>query len=67
MMEWLKKEWENLASKYTEDNATIEDYWHEISKQYSLNSRHYHNFSHLYNMLIQLENYTDEIIQLDSL
>ncbi|QRM88591.1 hypothetical protein FG167_04900 [Lacinutrix sp. WUR7] len=67
MIKWLQKEWGKLASKYTEDKSTIEDYWNEINKQYSLNSRHYHNLSHLYNMLNQLENYTDEIMHLDSL
>lgn len=67
MTAWLKKEWEKLASKYTEDKSTIEDYWYEINKQYSLNSRHYHNVSHLYNMLNQLENYTNDITHLDSL
>ncbi|MBQ0786776.1 MAG: hypothetical protein KBT69_04705 [Oceanihabitans sp.] len=67
MIEWLKKEWENLASKYIEDKSTIKDYWNEIIKQYSLKSRHYHNLFHLHNMLNQLENYADKITHLDSL
>ncbi len=67
MIGWLKEEWELLASKYIEDKSVINDYWLEIQKKYTSKSRHYHNLSHIYNMLNQIENFKHEISDLDVL
>ncbi|WP_290698999.1 hypothetical protein [Lacinutrix sp.] len=66
MIDWLKTEWYNLASKYC--NATLaETLWIEIHNNYTNKTRHYHNLSHIYNMLIQAEDLKPEIQDLEAL
>ncbi|WP_431132740.1 HD domain-containing protein [Psychroserpens mesophilus] len=65
MIDWLKTEWNILASKYSEDKQLISSYWNEINKHYNSKSRYYHNVSHLYNMLIQIEDVKSLITDLD--
>ena len=55
MINHLHKQWISLTSNFTEDNALIETYWLELKKHYTLPSRHYHNFSHISQMLAQAE------------
>ncbi|WP_250433465.1 HD domain-containing protein [Hanstruepera flava] len=55
MINWLQKEWSNLASKYTKDDHLVGALWFDIEKNYSESVRHYHNLKHIYNMLIQSE------------
>ena len=66
MINWLKIEWQNLASKYC--NTTLaEELWTEIETNYTNKTRHYHNLTHIYNMLLQAETYKTEIKDLDAL
>ena len=64
MKDWLKNEWQNLAFKYCNDADLILKYWEEISTQYSNKSRHYHNLTHIHNMLFQVETFQSEITNL---
>lgn len=66
MINWLKIEWQNLASKYC--NTTLaEELWTEIETNYTNKTRHYHNLTHIYNMLLQAETYKTEIKDLEAL
>ncbi|WP_336067633.1 hypothetical protein [Mesoflavibacter sp. CH_XMU1404-2] len=67
MKDWLKNEWQNLAFKYCNDADLILKYWEEISTQYSNKSRHYHNLTHIHNMLFQVETFQSEITNLSEL
>lgn len=62
MIKILKKEWVQLATQFSADINLIESYWIEIEKQYSLKIRHYHNLSHIQNMLSLSEIVRDSII-----
>jgi predicted metal-dependent HD superfamily phosphohydrolase len=66
MIVWLKSYWYSLVSDYTDD-VVVDHLWEEIETNYTHKQRHYHNFSHLYNMFRQLENFNNEIEDLDSL
>jgi len=66
MIEWLKKEWNTLASSYTEDNNLVSNLWTEIEDHYCSKNRHYHNLSHIYNMLIQAEEIKTIIVDYDA-
>lgn len=57
----LKETYIDLLTKYTNDSSLIIDLWTEIEQSYSDNKRHYHNISHLDNLLIQLIEVKDEI------
>lgn len=63
----LKSEWFGLTSKYTEDETLITFLWEEILKQYSRKKRHYHNLSHIQNMLSQAEDFKNNIKDFDAL
>lgn len=67
MIHWLKQEWEELASKYSVDTSLINDYWNDIKKHYSSKSRYYHNTSHIYNMLTQLNDFENEIVDIEAI
>lgn len=66
MIHWLKTEWHNLASKYC-NTTLVEELWTEIENNYTLKARHYHNLSHIYNMLLQAETYKTKIQDLEAL
>ncbi|MEM5566504.1 hypothetical protein WNY78_15385 [Psychroserpens sp. AS72] len=66
MINWLKQEWNALASIYTEDQQLISKYWDEIQTHYTSKGRHYHNLSHIYNMLEQAETLVDDIDDYDA-
>jgi len=55
MIVWLEKEWSSLVSKYIDDDIEIRHLFYEIKKQYALKIRHYHNLSHVHNMLVQAQ------------
>lgn len=57
----------DLISKHSNNEILKTDYWKEIEKSYSQNSRKYHNLIHLENMILELENVKDEISDYDSL
>jgi len=67
MINWLKAEWNNLASKYCEDQEVIDRFWQELFKAYTGKNRCYHNASHIYNMLIQAEAIKSKIADFDAL
>lgn len=66
MINWLKSEWYNLTENYC--NSTLaESLWTEIESQYTTKNRYYHNLSHIFNMLKQLDKTQTKIKDLDSL
>lgn len=67
MKENLRQKFTNIFSKYSDNRILENDYWKEIEKKYSKKSRHYHNLSHLENMIYELENIKTEINDWDSL
>ena len=67
MIDWLKTEWNRLASKYCEDQQLINRFWQEILVAYTNKKRHYHSTLHIYNMLLQAEDIKDNIIDFDAL
>jgi predicted metal-dependent HD superfamily phosphohydrolase len=67
MIDWLKTEWNSLASKYCEDQQLIDRFWQEIVLAYTEKKRYYHNASHIYNMLLQVEEIKYSIIDFDAL
>ena len=67
MIEWLKKEWVNLASIYCKDTSIRNEVWEVIKRYYSHKSRYYHNLEHIYNMLMQAEEVKSKINDFDSL
>ena len=67
LLENLKSTFSKLISKFSNDEKLKLDYWQEIEKSYSQKSRKYHNFIHLENMILELENVKDEISDFDTL
>ncbi|HYG49520.1 MAG TPA: hypothetical protein VD905_01405 [Flavobacteriales bacterium] len=51
----LKQQFYSLANHYTLQEKIIDALWHELETSYSHKKRHYHNLSHLENLLVQLE------------
>ena len=66
MINWLEDNWRILSSDYADDSI-INPLWKTIKLQYTSKNRHYHNLSHIHNMLHQLEDIKMEIEDLDSL
>ncbi|WP_254453208.1 HD domain-containing protein [Winogradskyella undariae] len=65
MNHWLENEWNKLVLNYT-DNSLAKIMWKDIENHYNSKSRHYHNLSHLYNMLLQLEDFKNDIEDLNA-
>lgn len=63
----LKIEFSSLFKKYSNDNHLLESYWVEIEKNYSAKNRHYHNLTHLENMINELLLVKDYIEDFDLL
>ncbi|KAA3437053.1 HD domain-containing protein [Rufibacter hautae] len=51
MENYLSHAWQQLASRYTSDQALITGLWKELEKAYAGKSRHYHNLLHIETML----------------
>ena len=66
MTDWLKKEWNTLASIYTEDEQLISNYYEEIVTHYTSKNRYYHNLIHIYSMLVQAEDIKTAITDYDA-
>lgn len=62
----LKEKWLQLSTQFSDDSSLIEDLWNEIEKQYSLKIRHYHNLSHIKNMLSLSEIVRDSITDINT-
>ena len=67
MITELKSQWTELASKYSDNQTTINSLWEGILKQYSGKNRHYHNLAHIQNMLLQAEIFKNKIEDFDTL
>lgn len=65
MYDNLKNVFTNVVSKYTNNHQQIESFWSEIMENYTTKNRFYHNFNHIENMIIEMENLP--IIDRDSL
>ncbi|WP_028607735.1 hypothetical protein [uncultured Olleya sp.] len=66
MIDWLKTEWHNLAIHYCDQNLS-NILWKEIETHYTLKNKHYHNLSHLFEMLKNLKLSKPKTKDLDSL
>ena len=66
MIDWLKSEWLKLTKNYY-DGPLAESLWKDIELHYTTKDRHYHNLSHIFNMLKQLDQIQTKIEDLDSL
>jgi predicted metal-dependent HD superfamily phosphohydrolase len=67
MVEKLKKEWVDIASKYRNDETLIETLWDEIYSRYSSKKRHYHNLEHINNMLSLAKEHDNDSMDYDKL
>jgi predicted metal-dependent HD superfamily phosphohydrolase len=67
MLDFLKHEWFQLASKLTKNDTNIELRWIEIKTQYQLKIRHYHNLFHIESMLKQANKNKHAIKDYDAL
>ena len=67
MLDFLKHEWFQLASKLTKNDTNIELLWIEIKTQYQLKIRHYHNLFHIESMLKQANKNKHAIKDYDAL
>ncbi|WP_396192224.1 hypothetical protein [Flavobacterium sp.] len=57
----LQQLFETLLLKIGFDQSKIESLWHDLEKVYSAKSRHYHNLTHLEEMIALYENYHSEL------
>lgn len=57
----LKEKFEILCLNFTDNKNLIVNFWNEIEKKYSAESRHYHNFRHLENMFEEVESVKAQI------
>ena len=57
----LQQLFETLLLKIGFDQSKIESLWHDLEKVYSAKSRHYHNLTHLEEMIVLYENYQSEL------
>ena len=62
----IRKDWSQLAIKFTSDQSLIESLWNEIEKHYSSKIRHYHNLSHVSSMLNLVEEFKATITNYDA-
>lgn len=65
MTNTLRTHWFQLASQLTDNLSLIDGLWTEIEKQYSLKIRHYHNLTHIGNMITLSEEIKDSIVNYD--
>lgn len=57
----LKNIWQDLTSRFTGDQETVDRLWAELSGQYSAVNRHYHNLDHLAYMIEKANQFKDHI------
>ncbi len=67
MMDWLKAEWNELVFKCVENQFVVDRFWQDIVSSYTKKARHYHNLSHIHNMLIQAKSIRTSIVNFDDL
>ncbi len=64
-MHVLEKEFKNLFYKYSHKKEIISFCWKEIEQKYSSEKRHYHNLSHIAELLQFFSEYEEKIIEKD--
>lgn len=67
MISWLKREWYELTLKYVEDQVIVDGFWQDLVSSYNNKSRHYHNLSHIHNMLVEAKSIKTNIVNFDDL
>lgn len=65
-MKDLRTIWNELTSKYTNNDELINELWMEIETQYTSGNRHYHNLKHLEYMTDKAVKYKDNLIDFDT-
>lgn len=63
----LKTTFIALLKNYSDDEALIDNLWHELEQNYSGKKRFYHTLLHLENLLLQLNPVKEEIHHWDAL
>ncbi|NQY10057.1 MAG: hypothetical protein HRT71_11180 [Flavobacteriales bacterium] len=66
-MDSLNSIWKELAGRYSNDEALINECWTELERAYTGSTRHYHNLNHLEFMFEKANNYKDQIEDYDTL
>ncbi|KKN42319.1 hypothetical protein LCGC14_0714380 [marine sediment metagenome] len=64
---YLRNDWINLTSKYSDNEELIVDMFNLIEKCYNSSFRYYHNLSHIENMLSESENFRTNVSDYDSI
>lgn len=62
----LKKVFNKLVLRYTDDAGYVDSLWDEVETSYSGKDRHYHNLVHLNNLLLQLSEVKPQIQDWDA-
>ena len=62
---YLKNSFKNVCGKLSISDENQESLYHQLYFEYSGWSRHYHNLSHIYNLLQLAEQYKNEIIEFE--
>lgn len=57
----LEKEWTNLASKCTFNDKLVRRIYREFEAKYNSSNRHYHNLTHIQNMLSTAKEFQKEM------
>lgn len=61
----VEEDFKNLISKYTNNKDIIHSYWVELKMEYDSKTRHYHNLSHITELLQHFNQYQDKIMKKD--
>ena len=62
----LKKIWNELAAKYSDDETLVAGLWTEIEKAYTAKARYYHNLAHLEYMAERVIRYKGSLTDFDT-
>lgn len=62
----LESEWHNLAKKFTKKDVILENTYQNLFKSYSSKNRHYHNLTHIEAMLLAVNQYKNDLKDIDS-
>ncbi len=64
---YLRNEWINLTSKYSDNAELMVDTYNLIEKCYSSSLRYYHNLDHIGNMFTEAKNFIKNVNDYDSI
>ncbi len=62
----LKNSWENLTHKYAVSKKVLVPIFDEIIQKYSEKNRHYHNLTHISEMLNLAQQFENQLLQFDA-